>query len=97
MVQCVPISSLDKELFDSFSASVLLVGLDGEMEWGETFGVSCVQITSPGNDVVESELCSREGSPVERGTFTKVKSIDLKTFLQEVGQADRLVSLGCHV
>jgi len=97
MVQCISVSSFDEKLLNAFGAPVLFIRLHGKVQWGEAFGVSGVQISAPCNDVVESELGSRESGPVKRGTFAEIKSIDLETFLEEVGKTDGLVTLGRNV
>jgi len=45
-------------LLDSFIASVLFVGLDSKVEWGQTFGVLSVKVTAPSDNVVEGEFGS---------------------------------------
>ena len=93
VVKCVPVGAFDQQLLDALRAAVLLRRLHGEVERCQALAVSHLSITAPRQDVVESQVGAREARPVQRRALAFVLRVDVETFLEEVSDGDRLVTL----
>ena len=70
---------------------------DREVQGCHFFVVHCVEVSAPGNQVLDSELGTLLGSPVQWCIAPGVALADLEAVLEEERYRLRAVSLGAHM
>lgn len=67
------------------------------MQRGESLLIESLNVSSPGKNVAQGELCAAKSSPVQRSAIPFVCRVNAYPSAQKVSHADWLVTLWCYV